>query len=435
MKERAVAKSASDAQLASDAIKALQDLKTTSTELSKLLRKVDLHIAQLGSLAQPVILQHGFLSLPPETLAHVRVLLRDMENERTLKSQAKMMKPNSSFPLVCRRFRELELDLPTLWTYVHVRMSLDRMRLQITRSGALGLTFAFHGSDVTELDHSFQGCRCGLWSLIAQNGHRWTTLDIHIRKHNSSGFPKDTDHNCIVALNNANFTSLRSLRLMAEGPNQRSVSIIGSWSLPVLQYLICDSPEDFLAIPVSENLERVELMAEMCPLRTDLVLNKFRTEAASRLTSLTLVIGTVWVPRMSSAMSNGVAMPLLKAVCIKPGASLVGGSYFIDVITSQLLLNIHSPNIETVSVSCRLRLIDLDLLADWISRLRNPALRKAHFIIHLAGRVTDDQVKSARRQFVQAFTGLEDRYSDTLVGDIVPGTPELVLQFRRAFTG
>lgn len=229
-----------------------------------------------------------------------------MDDEQSQQSEAGFLKPNSSFPLVSRCFRALELRISTLWTYVHIRMAPDRMRLQNSRSGSLGLTFcAFHR--VAELGCTFRNhnrCRCEKWTIIAQNSRRWNSSDVHVRRLEHS----HTIHTCIIPLRDAQFPFLHSLRLLAEDPNSQSVSVFRSWSFPILQDLRCGSPDKFLAIPISNRPERVELIARQCPLDIDLLHDKFTTEATSRLTSLKFVFGTVQASDTMSGTRNDIVV-------------------------------------------------------------------------------------------------------------------------------
>ncbi|KAH8112055.1 hypothetical protein DFH11DRAFT_1609437 [Phellopilus nigrolimitatus] len=106
--------------------KVLCKLRALDASLSTLSRIVKEGIPHVQAQLLPIVFTSGFSSLPNEVLSQI-FEMAFAENKHI----------SATLSLVCRRFREIVLHLPKLWTYLHV--SKDP-RLFLERSQSLGIS-------------------------------------------------------------------------------------------------------------------------------------------------------------------------------------------------------------------------------------------------------------------------------------------------------
>jgi hypothetical protein len=147
----------------------LADLKKTADGLANVYFTLENLIRSLYDISMPSILHYGLLSLPPEILSRIAVLSRPSPRQ-----------PNPTFPLVCRRFREIELGTPELWKQVNGNMDPERIDLQVERAGGeVGAGMRFEVIDGGEDEYwrcsCCMGCRCDTWKAIVRHADKWAS--------------------------------------------------------------------------------------------------------------------------------------------------------------------------------------------------------------------------------------------------------------------
>jgi hypothetical protein len=158
----------------------LNEPKSAMQTVNNLSASIATATTTLQQRVKPTILRHGLSSLPLEILSLIRVWLHLLDGNGAFgfttsgpPQYEPRMVPNKSFPLVCRRFREVELSTPELWTTVFKDMPIERVKLHIARSGGLPLRVQVHlfpHLNMTGEQGDF--CQCDLWELLANHAQR-----------------------------------------------------------------------------------------------------------------------------------------------------------------------------------------------------------------------------------------------------------------------
>lgn len=98
----------------------------------------------------------------------LRTCLEDLAEPYHIGPQRCNLAPNTSFPLVCRRFRNLELSIPSLDTHQRWRVHRSDQSSYCTQRGTR--------TESSIVKISWTRCLCEKWGLCAQASHRWSMI-------------------------------------------------------------------------------------------------------------------------------------------------------------------------------------------------------------------------------------------------------------------
>jgi hypothetical protein len=213
-------------------MKLVRTLEASLSTLTKISNKILTTASSLRALAEPVVRHHGLFSLPLNAVSHIRSYLEELDNPGHPELWMPWYRRNKSFPLVCRKFRQLELSMPSLWTYITDRMPEEVMRLHISRSGNLDVKV--HLCDFQWINDPVKS------DLLFGIACRWSHLSI--KKLDIS------DESTGAVLNNLHLPSLRELYFDAR--NEKANTLICNWHLPKLCAVSVSNVDSALALPL-----------------------------------------------------------------------------------------------------------------------------------------------------------------------------------------
>ena len=160
-----------------------------------------------------------------------------------------------TFQLVCKHIRDVVLNLQRLWAYVDDRMDVERIDLQLSRCGSVGVSVRiFYTNHFKVLPVEDIPCKCSQWALMKTSCARWIHADISIE---AGRIPPEPpfQHRCAKSLYELGLTSLESMvvdiRMMSDYNRDTF-----RWTMPRLQSVVCKS-SSALELPFTALLKHV----------------------------------------------------------------------------------------------------------------------------------------------------------------------------------
>jgi hypothetical protein len=345
-------------------------------------------IATATTTLHTTILRRELSSLPLEILSLIRVWLHVMDSNDTFAYSTpedpyyprRMMVPNKSFPLVCRRFREVELTIPELWTTVNTKMSYERVKLHIARSGDLPLRVQIR-SDIWYHEERARSRHDDVSGLIASHAQRCEWMEIYSERRGNSDLRSDMIA-FLSTIDGIHLSKLRRLDIVV--PGAATLSSLRTWSMPQLSELFCASPGALLALPILHNLDVLKLTFDYeRSYNADDLIDLLSSPTGSNLQTLELrtLKNRYGEPpgHPDTQSTSGAVLPMLKSFRLHQHS---------DRNIHSLLQRIQAPSIETIAVEidCRdHRQVDyaVEPVVEWISSQRNPNLRNVNIKLRL----------------------------------------------------
>ena len=330
------------------------------------------------------------------------------------------------FQLVCKRFRSTALLVPYLWACVDDRMSVDRMRMQMSRCanyvGDVGFQISYRRTPASG------PCKCAQWRLIASNKSRWTSAYVRL---NVVYLPSATTpyarHDCLQTLHGLHLPRLASLYADFDGSSDAPIRESIGWTMPCLENFTCTS-DVALLLPRASPLKTLtfsppELSSSTrASLRYPLLLCFLRTPTASNLTHITLDFSkrlgfghALHVPWMSKfedvVVLEGVRNMSLDISCIFDEEGT--GVNWDPVFAVLSYLYLHS--LENVRVRCSTKLALMSVEADvrvwgWLKAVRDNAagsLQRVEVVVLLRdedGETKNDVYEDVMFRLQEVFT-------------------------------
>jgi hypothetical protein len=370
-------------------------------------------VVHLRTLAMPSILHHGILNLPPETLARI-ARFTHLSDRR----------PYPVFPLVCRRFREIELSDPEFWTFVSGKMSPDRMALQIERAGGMGMTFEMidGGEEYWGCDCRWM-CRCGTWAVIASNPDRWTSARILLHFGSlteemfgtsvmaSEGTGDPEEHIlCPHKLRGVTFPNLERLDIDIRQESTDGLSYVKTWILPKLKHLTHHVHHELavldtaVAIPLRDGAElesfklKISWSALNAKAAIDWVSELLPRGSFAKLLRLELIISHLWEerPTLNSAQGSPVTATRFKPLCFVKHFALVlrpirgttttverGESSYPTLKALLPHLPLLTPNALSIAISAPYKFLGDSVFDNYLISLRSlhPSLKEVRLAL------------------------------------------------------
>jgi hypothetical protein len=336
----------------------VQSLEASISTMSILLSELSVLSTSLRSVSEPIIRRHYLLLLPTEILAHIRLCLAELYLPgRHCRGDAFNLENGYTFSLVCRRFRDIELSIPQLWTNAHDDMPDEYIRLVLSRSGNLGLKV-----QLTLSYNPFVACQnCDKWKSLLEHKHRWTNLTIKF--HDSKG-----DHDCSHSLRNLDLPSLRELHI--DRIHDIARNVISAWSLPNLCAITSCDLSTLLALPHTNPLSSLELRHEYLQMRTDKILRFLNLSTTEKLTYLVIVFNNPILGPEGAPCHPEVTLSMVKELRV----TSLGNRYNFTRAVFPLLERLKCPNVELLSLKLAKEVILSDEFQEWAQDLVQSAL-------------------------------------------------------------
>ena len=358
-----------DATTAQNAMDDLQNLKDATKHLDNLSKHVDKTVSSIESFVQPAIFHRGLASLPMEILMHIRLFLQEALDSWDTNLCKFSHHPCTAFPLVCRRFRQLELNTPALWAYVSDAMSPERLELHISRSGG-------HALDV----NLFLGCygkgvgdhQCRQWKILIPSSDRWRRLAVHVAY--GVIFLYNRLNSYLRAFEGLSLSSLRCLSLTVL--DRGVIPVFGTWSLPRLRRLYCSKINYFNALQLTYPLESLHLSAFSCSVNTEPLLDFLSSGKAAQILSLRVVLDDVDLDRLHVRVARGLhrgalVLPSVKNLALTVRKERTGTERTVPSFLELICV----PNVETVFVQFYDETSETAFFVQWLPSLVTPSLR------------------------------------------------------------
>ncbi|TDL19274.1 hypothetical protein BD410DRAFT_792307 [Rickenella mellea] len=145
--------------------KAIADARACLEALNITRERLKRRLRALRRVSMPLVLKDGIKRLPDDVLATI------FEIGHSMRLSDDLIFSCTHVSHVCRRFRQISLQTPTLWTRIHQTYGEGQIREFISRSGQLDLDVKLHGSiGGSKFEPFLMGMK--------RTSHRWTSICI-----------------------------------------------------------------------------------------------------------------------------------------------------------------------------------------------------------------------------------------------------------------
>lgn len=317
--------------------------------------------------------RRGLDTMPMDLLIYIRLFL--YEPDRT-SIKAYVDSAKCPFQLVCRRFRTVELSIPSLWVFVDpCAMTVRQIRTQMERSGTLGMTFNISWSRFSSPQRAFLTCYCERLKFLAENGSRFSVAYVEIADDVEVPGGEHGPHSCLTALGGLSLPSLTTFDVGYI--DDKATPTVCSWVMPSIRILRIIFIKDLiLYVQDPESLHTVEWNVEGADVSIGVILETLSNGPISNLQKLRVEWFDV-VFEDPITLVPFVELPQLKEFQLIAKEEELEPEYIVDFFR-----RIRMPTLERLYIVCHETLIEVAGLipedginfTDWVCELKNPSL-------------------------------------------------------------
>lgn len=344
-------------------------MKEARDLLSKLTESLKFATKELHRRTKASIVHHRFAVLPTEILADIIEMVCLSQRRRYRRCDDVGHNPELEIGSVCKRFREVSLRLPSLWSRIRFVRSHEWLKIQLERSVDFPLTVEFDDQVYGHAECTRESACINFVSEMVKHTHRWGRV-VLARAHENGSLAK--------ILSNLHLPALKTLILsdqdeFSEDPGYLTNEFIQTWSTPLLRDLTSD--RTVFDMQVAWRLQRANLHSGMLdPSALSEITNFLTSRTAEGLVELVLGFSAFSELPLeegpSSQPTTVVRLRRLRKLSIVVEKDVRNSCQIISHFTECLSI----PRVDTISLDLHFERGEktVYLFLSWLHRIRRP---------------------------------------------------------------